>query len=170
MEGENIKISFLEREIKRLTNLIREQKDKVIEAYLFFFAEKKLLQQLVVAHLDYKKAPKEQKNKLRKHREILYNKLEEKISEEQIAEVEIILEDCEKLLHYETELQIKINQNQKLIESSQSTIQSITYNINYINIGQGHALIGNKMGNEMNLGYQLQSALETKIEIPPKSN
>ena len=43
--------------------------------------------------------------------------------------------------------------------------------INYtINAQQGHVLANNKLGNNTNLSYQLSEALETKIEIPPKSN
>lgn len=172
LEEENIKLHSLESEIERLTNLIKEQKDKIIKAYTHFFQEKELLQQLITAHLEYKKA-QEQKLpsvKLKKQKEKIYNELEEIVGEELMEEVEIILKDCEKLIHYETELQLAINNNQKLIDTKQQVINQITYNIQSINIDKGHTFIGNtQTGDNADFSYQIQEVLESKIQILPKN-
>lgn len=167
LEEENLKLSSLENEVERLTNLIKEQKDKIITAYTHFFSEKQLLQQLITAHLAYKKV-QEGKIKLRKQRESLYNELTEKVSEELMEKVEFILEDCEQLIHYEKELQAEINTNQRLITHRERVIQQITYNISNLNTNQGNILIGNQIGDNANLSYQIQKILESKIEIHPK--
>ncbi|CAJ0748979.1 12489_t:CDS:2 [Entrophospora sp. SA101] len=168
LREESNKIKSLEQEVERLINLIKQQKEKIIDAYLHFFAEKELLKELITDYLEYKKSQKQKLDnvfKLRRQYNKVYDRLADKIGEEKMIEVEDILNNCEELIHYEVELQAQINQNQKLIADHQQVINHITYNIGNINIDKGHALISNTMSNNTDLSYQIQEVLETKMKI-----
>jgi len=61
VQEKNKKIQELENEVQRLVSLIKDKKEKIIEAYLHSFPEsqKELLQQLITAHLEYSKTKKQ---------------------------------------------------------------------------------------------------------------
>lgn len=147
LEEENKKLPTFKKEILRLTNLIKSHKEKIIEAYTSFFQEKELLRELITAHLEYRKAPKEQKVKLRKQKDKIRDELEERVSEELMGEVEVILEDCEELIRYETELQTEINKNQKMLEETKQQIN------NYITVSQGNVVFGNTFWDKTDFSY-----------------
>jgi len=74
------KIEYLETRIAELTNLIKTQKEKIINTFLNLFAEKELLQKLITIHLEFTKAKKQNLSTTRKYRKefnMLYEKLEE---------------------------------------------------------------------------------------------
>ena len=65
--------------------------------------------------------------------------------------------------------EITVKEKETNSKKSESTTQQIT-NYTIVNVEQGHALIGNQIGNETNLSYiqQKKTALEAKIETFPK--
>ena len=120
------KISLLSFRIQELTNLIKQQKDKVVNAYLYFAEEKELLQQLITVHLEYIRAKQRKISafKFRKQRDKIYDELEERLSEEQMEKVEFIFQDCEELVRTELELENKTNYHRSIKDVNLAIVSS----------------------------------------------
>ena len=129
-QAQETKINYLEIRIQELTNLIKSQKEKIINAFLRLFPEKDLLQELIIIHLEYTKTKKQElpSIKLRKQRNKLQEELEEKVSEGLAEKIELILNDCEKLVEQELELEERLQGKTFLIEEQKQTLKQITYN------------------------------------------
>ena len=123
-------INYLELRVNELTILIKTQKDKIINTFWRLFPEKELVQQLIMAHFEFKRIEKQEKpsrqyrNKFNK----LYYQLEAKIDEKTMNEIDVILKNCEKLIDEELELEAKLNEKQFLIESHKQITSQITDN------------------------------------------
>jgi hypothetical protein len=129
--------AFLEETIKNL-------KEKILEAYCRLAPESNLLQELINAELNYRRAKEQNLSavEFRKQRDKIRNKLEEKLTEEQMEEVEFILTDCEKLVINDLELEAIIIRTDKVIEEAK--IRMISINISgEIKAHQGNIVIGN---------------------------
>jgi len=154
----------LEKTINELTTLIKNQKEKIIQAYLRFAPCKELLKKLITTHLEYTKA-KQQKRpviKLRKQKESLFDELTEKLSEEVMEEVEAMLTDCDELVRTELELENKFGSSITVEFDAKERIK-ITYNcFNFGNINNqdGHVFIANRIGDNANFSYS------NLIELP----
>ncbi|CAI2171907.1 3189_t:CDS:2 [Funneliformis geosporum] len=102
LEEENIKIESLEDEIFHLTNLIKQQKKKIVQAYLRFNPEKELLRKLIEAHLQItkwrkKEAPlTEYETELTEYKKIRSD-LKSKLNEDKLKEKSLLLEEKNKL-------------------------------------------------------------------------
>ncbi|CAG8477145.1 15729_t:CDS:2 [Cetraspora pellucida] len=126
-EEKEKEINNLELRIQELTNLIKQQKEKIVNAYLCFASEneREQLKKLVKLHLEYTNYKKRETNapdygkKCRKHaRECLdiQDELCDELGEEIINATQRILTDCEKLVDWEIELETKLNSKQLLLE------------------------------------------------------
>jgi len=198
---EDLKLIF-KANIERTTFLeetIKDLKAKILVAYCRLAPESDLLQLLINAELAYRKA-KEQNlpsYKLSKERDNIKSRIEKKISEEQMEEVELILTDCEKLVINDLELESIVARTNKVIEEAK--IRMININIdevvahrgniiigniikeatekvealivnnklNSVSSMKGNVIVGNQIGEKANFSYEEE--LETKIQIPPKN-
>jgi len=92
--------------------------------------EKELVQQLIMAHFEFKKIEKQEqpsrqyRNKFNK----LYYQLVDKLDESMMNEIDIILKDCEKLIDEELELEEKLSKKHYLITEHKQTSSQITDN------------------------------------------
>lgn len=165
IKEETAKIGSLEEEILTLTKLIKQQKEKIVKAYLHFAPEKELLKEVIIAYLEYTKARKkgELSVKLRKNFENLRNELEEKAGEEFAEEIEIILNDCESLVTLELELESEIIKRKKLLEDAYQKVLSITVNINEKIEAGGNIYIANIIKGHADLNYNSYQQ-EPKLE------
>lgn len=133
-EQEN-KISYLELRVTELINLIKTQKQKIINAFLRLFPERDLLQELIIIHLEYTRFKEkgidsigyddnleEYEDKCREIKKQLRNKL----SKETMNGIQAILTDCEKLVRDELELETKLSDKTFLIENQKQTLLQIT--------------------------------------------
>lgn len=109
-------IDLLTSELIKLTGIIKEQKEKIIQAYLRFAPEKELLQEVIQVKLELSKLTKAKgeskeisklSSKFRKLNNELANKLEESENFEAIADLETVLSDCDKIADAELELVTK---------------------------------------------------------------
>lgn len=119
LEEKSEQINFLQFQVQELTDLIKKQKEKILEAYIYFAPEKELLQGLIKVHLEYSKAKKQKLPaiKIRKQRDKILNAIEDKLNkEEDMEEIEAILIDCEELVSQELELEAKLKGRSLLIE------------------------------------------------------
>jgi hypothetical protein len=80
-----------------------------------------------------------------------------------MEQVETILHNCEELIHYETELQAQINNNQKLICHHEQVINQITYHIGTLNTNSGSTYLGS-ITNQGTANLGLTEVLKTEIE------
>ncbi|CAI2161592.1 13873_t:CDS:10 [Funneliformis geosporum] len=62
LEQKEQKILLLESQIQELTNLVKNQKQKIVNAYLFLSSEKELLKELVTRHLEFTKFKSQEMN------------------------------------------------------------------------------------------------------------
>src|SRR5205823_628716 len=109
-EREGIKIKSLEEQIEELNNLIKKQKEKIVQAFLRFAPEKELLKELIKTHLEFTELKKQESDSPNydesceryevKCQEIK-NKLRSKLTKEEMNEVQRILGDCEDLINQE---------------------------------------------------------------------
>jgi hypothetical protein len=93
----------LESQIQELTNLIKKQKEKVVNAYLIFHSKKELAKDLINSYLEYTNSKKRELPGIRKYKkeyDKLYDELYEKLNEsdELIQKIDIITKDCEELI------------------------------------------------------------------------
>jgi len=99
-EEQETKINYLELRVQELTNLIKTQKQKIIQDFLNVLPEKELVQQLITTYLEFKKAEKQGSlsRKLKKECNKIEDRLEEKLGEDFVDKLQPILSDCEKLV------------------------------------------------------------------------
>ncbi|CAJ0885547.1 6556_t:CDS:10 [Entrophospora sp. SA101] len=92
-------INYLELRVQELTQLIKQQKQKIIQDFLNVLPEKELIQQLITTCLEFKKAEKQKlpSRKLKKECQRIEDELEEKLGEEFVEKIQFILSDCERL-------------------------------------------------------------------------
>lgn len=93
-------INYLEIRVQELTQLIKNQKEKIIQDFLNVLPEKELIQQLITTYLEFKKAEKQGKPSRKLERECnkIKDKLEDKLGEEFVEKMQLILSDCEELV------------------------------------------------------------------------
>jgi hypothetical protein len=105
-EEKEKQINLLELQIQELTNLIKKQKERIVNAYLYFPPEKELLQELIKTYLKFTKLkskkiyPNEHDNQYEEYEEKYRNikkKLRKKLNKEEKNEMERILSYCEEL-------------------------------------------------------------------------
>jgi len=132
-EQKEKEIRFLLERIQMLTNLIKKQKEKIIQAYLCFASknERELLQELVTNYLEFIKFKKQEidssdyydkcneyESQCKKIKDQLQIKLDKKV----MNGVQRILNDCEELVEWELELEEKNNIEIELESSSKQMI------------------------------------------------
>jgi len=114
-------INYLELRVQELANLIKTQKENIVQDFLILFPqqEQELLKVLITTHLEFTKA---KKNKLpfanlRSQRDKLRNEIEAKLQANVIEKIEFILDDCEVLVDREIELEFRLNNKNLLIDA-----------------------------------------------------
>ena len=162
-------INFLELSIQKLNDRIKEQWEKVHNAYLYCVSkpeEKELLDQLIKKHIefarfkkqwfnspDYRKKCREYKNRCQtiesNLEELLEGRLETEIVEETMNKVEQILTECEEITNWQLELEEKIS-NKSLLLEEKKQVPQITVNKEYIK------LLSENIGNQLIL-YQKEN-------------
>lgn len=173
IKNKNKRISYLEEKIEELSNLIKKQKEKIIDAYLYFAPEKILLRELISIHIEFSKTKREQSpvGKIREQFNEVHTVLKDKIKEEEIEKVEIILTDCEDMVNLEYQLaesKVELKEGKEFIRESESYVFNMIHNIN---VREGNALIGNNLRNNANFSYNKKRLeFQSRVEIPPKSN
>lgn len=120
-------IKSLEDQIAELNNLIKKQKEKIVQAFLRFAPEQDLLQELIIAHLEFTELKKQKSNspnydeKCEEYEikcQRIKEKLRRRLPKEDMNEIRHILDDCEELVSYERELEAKIR-TKSLAEQNQ---------------------------------------------------
>ena len=122
------KINYLETRVQELTNLIKIQKEKIIQDFLNILPEKELVQQLITTYLEFKKVEKQRLSSRKLERECnrIKDDLEEKLGEEFVEKIQFILTDCEMLVNYELELEERLKGKTFLIEEQKQALKQIT--------------------------------------------
>ena len=93
---------WLGEKISKLKAQIREYYlKKIIDFYDSFSSEKELLKGLISTELYWQKATEEERLSLQEKKDTIYNQIKEKIGEEEIKKVKIILGCCEELVQLE---------------------------------------------------------------------
>lgn len=154
-------IEYLQVRIEELTNSIKQQKDKIVDAYLYFCSEKELLRRLINTYLEFLNFKKQGTNSPN-----YYDKCEEyedkckemkrqlrtKLSRENMNEVQAILNDCEELVNWNFELETKRTEKKLLLEGNNlSKFNTVSHiNIDKLIIDKGHAIFG-RLGDDSNL-------------------
>ena len=131
-EEQEIEIKYLEARVQELIDLIKQQKNKIMSAFLRLLPERELLHELIKTHLEltrfkkqemdatsYGKKCREYKRKCQK----IEDKLADKLDETTMNEIQRILTDCEELMNQELELEAKLNNKSSLIEEQKQTLQ-----------------------------------------------
>jgi len=130
-------IDHLQVRINELISLSKQQGKKIINTLSQLLPEKELLGELIKTHLEFirykNKGSNDQgygKQKRKYEREIsnIKDKLEDKLAEEQMDNVENILNDFEKLVEQELELEEKLNKKSYLIANHKQIANQITDN------------------------------------------
>lgn len=109
--------SYLEFRIQELTNLIKNKKHKIVNDFFNISPEKELIQRLITTYLKFKKAEKQRisARKLKKEFRKIEDELENKIGEELMENIQLILKDCEELVGWESELEERLKVKTLLI-------------------------------------------------------
>jgi len=99
-QAQEQQINYLELRVQELTNLIKQQKEKIVNSYLCFSSEKELLKELIKAYLELIRAKKQKlpSLKLKKQNQRIEDELIEKLGEEFVEKIQPILTDCEDLV------------------------------------------------------------------------
>jgi len=106
-EEQEIKINYLESRVKELTDSSKDQKRKILQSFSRLLPEKVLLQELIKTYLEFVRFKKQglgssdyhkQLKNYKKCYEENENKLEEKLGEKAMNEIQQILTDCEELV------------------------------------------------------------------------
>lgn len=107
-----------EQEIQDLIKKIKQQGKKIIEAYLHFAPEKDLLRKLLINYWELTKTKKQElpSVKLQKEYNDSWVDLESKIEGSLMEKVQLILNNCEKFVDLELELETKFNSKRFLLE------------------------------------------------------
>jgi len=134
-------ISYLEKRIKELTELIKQQKEKIINIFLRLSPEKKLVQQLIMTYLefirfkkqaigseDYEEKCDEYIDKTQEIKRQLRSRLSKEIVKDTMNNIQAILTDCEELVRDEIELETKLKEKFRLIEEHYQSSLQITDN------------------------------------------
>jgi len=123
-------INYLESRVQELTNLIKNQKEKIINVFLRFLPEKELIQQLIKTHLEFIRYKSqgandsdysEKKREYERRLNTIKDELEEKLEDEQMNQIKAILNDCEELVWDELELETKLADKAQLIEKQKQS-------------------------------------------------
>jgi chromosome segregation protein len=132
-------------------------------------AEKEILQLDVDSLQDELKKSEGDLGNKKKELTGVKKKLKEQLQQSKSLELTRFLrKDQKKLQGDEEDLKKNIEKLQKQLTKKEKEVVNVTYNINEINVSQGHAMIGNTMKDDTDLSYKLEKALETNMEIPPK--
>ncbi|CAJ0837041.1 20397_t:CDS:2 [Entrophospora sp. SA101] len=175
-------INYLELRVQELTQLIKQQKQKIIQDFLNVLPEKELIQQLITTCLEFKKAEKQKlpSRKLKKECQRIEDELEEKLGEEFVEKIQFILKQKQTLKQITDDKEEKelIIKHERVSQEQKEQFQSLKLEIaemkgqlaiikdrptqQNINVEGGHALIGNQIGDNANLSYN------RPIELFPK--
>ncbi|CAJ0895596.1 9461_t:CDS:2, partial [Entrophospora sp. SA101] len=164
-------INYLEIRVQELVNLIKNQKEKIALAYTHFCSEKETLQKLIKLNLEFTQFKERETNspnydeKSEEYEEQineLKKQLRSKLTKENMNEVRLIIKDCEELVSWELELEAKTNGKIALEFTKESQTIHILGNVNVVQ--GGHALIGCKLENNVDLSYN------KLIELPEENN
>ncbi|CAH1760406.1 5650_t:CDS:2 [Entrophospora sp. SA101] len=120
-EEQETKINYLELRVQELTNLIKTQKQKIIQDFLNVLPEKELIQQLITTYLEFKKAEKQgsPSRKLKKECNKIEDVLEERQGEDFVDKLQPILKEQKQTLK-----QITYNKEEKaIVEKHEKTSQ-----------------------------------------------
>jgi len=128
------KIDYLQARINELTNLIKTQKEKIINIFLRLSPEKELVQELITIHLeatrykkqaidseDYDEISEEYEDKCKD----IKKELRTKLDKDTMNKIRGILTDCEEIVSQELELETKLNDKSRLIETHKQTANQI---------------------------------------------
>ncbi|WP_147409607.1 protein kinase [endosymbiont GvMRE of Glomus versiforme] len=123
-------INYLEARVKELTNLIKQRKEKIVGIFTRLLPDKekeiKLIQNLVIIHLEFIKAKKQRSPstiEFRKQRDKLRSELEELLGNSLVGEIEFALDDCEELVSWELELESRLKDESLRIENKTQLLQ-----------------------------------------------
>ncbi|WNE41650.1 MAG: hypothetical protein AM1032_000390 [Mycoplasmataceae bacterium] len=130
-------IIYLERRVQELTESIKNQKWKILQTFSRLLPEKELLQELIKSYLDFVKFKKQGlgstdyrkqlKSYEKKYKEI-EDKLEERLSEDVMNEIQQIMTDCEDLAIQEVELESRLKDKTFCLEQQEQTLKQISDN------------------------------------------
>ncbi|WNE40080.1 MAG: Serine/threonine-protein kinase PknD [Mycoplasmataceae bacterium] len=123
-------INYLENRISELVNLIKSQKQRIIEDFLDILSEKELIQELITNHLELKKGESKKlpTRKLKKECQRIEDELEDRLGEEFVEKLQPILNDCEKIVIWEVELEERLAQKALCIEKWNQNVKKINAN------------------------------------------
>ncbi|KAF0502317.1 hypothetical protein F8M41_019837 [Gigaspora margarita] len=123
--------SYLEFRIQELANLIKNKKKKTKNSYRFFkYLTRKGTNPEINYNLEFKKAEKQeslQENQKKEFRKI-DDELENKIGEEFMENIQLILKDCEELVGWEAEIEERLKVKILLIKERDKILQIINSN------------------------------------------
>ena len=128
------KIDYLQERINELNDLNKEQIEKIFNSLSRLLPEKELLGELIKTHLEFIKYKNQGTNdsdyskRKRKYERNLGNtkdELGERLTDEQMNSVETILNDFEKLVEQNLELEEKLNKKSHLIAGHKQMTQQI---------------------------------------------
>ncbi|CAG8737303.1 12082_t:CDS:1, partial [Dentiscutata heterogama] len=122
-------INYLELRIHELFLLIKNQKQKLINAFISILPEKELIQDLVSIYLELIKLRGKKVLYIEQNRryKAVRQQLESNLKNDEIMEeIELILIDCEKLISWELELEDKFKNKTLLIECQKHTLKQVT--------------------------------------------
>jgi Leucine-rich repeat (LRR) protein len=167
-------IIYLETRIRELANLIKTQKQKIINDFLNILSERELIQQLITTYLEFKKAEKQGISSIDLEDQYLEVKkeLREKQGKEFMEKLQLILKDCEELVSWELELEERLKGRAFLIEEQKQILKQITYSSKNEELVKKHEETDQEQAKEVekikqqNLIFQLEKAkLEGKLEV-----
>ncbi|WNE40674.1 MAG: hypothetical protein mread185_000131 [Mycoplasmataceae bacterium] len=118
-QEKEVQINYLEIRIQELVNLIKNQKQKIIDDFLNVLPEKDLIQQLITSYLEFKKADKQNLDNsldLEDEYNDIKKELRKKLGNEFVRKIQHILSDCESLVNLEIELENRLKNKSLLIE------------------------------------------------------
>ncbi|CAJ0844786.1 3782_t:CDS:2 [Entrophospora sp. SA101] len=179
-------INYLELRVQELTNLIKTQKQKIIQDFLNILPEKELIQQLITTYLEFKKAEKQKlpSLKLKKQNQRIEDELIEKLGEEFVENLQPILKQ-RKLLKMNSGKEEKelVNKHEKTSQEQMEKFQELKIEMaemkgqlamikdrpqQTINVEGGHVLVGNHMGDNTNLSHAIQAQAEQQaLQVQP---
>jgi hypothetical protein len=120
------KVNYLEQRVWELTDLNKQQKEKIINAFLRLSPEKDLLQKLIKTHLEFTEFKKKEANSsdyeercdgYEDNYRNVKKQLRTKLDKETMNSVQRMLDDCEKLVEQEMELEDKLSDKSSLIKN-----------------------------------------------------
>lgn len=172
-EEQEKKINYLEIRIQELINLIKIQRQKIVQSFVNLLPEKELIQELITLHLEIAKLRKKDiptsdyREKSQRYKKI-YRQLEDDY--EKIMEgIKIILDDCTELVNREFELDERLTKKTLYLEQQKETVKQITSNHEQIKIIQNHELINQTQIKEIQaMKKQLIEELKEQLSQRPQ--